>query len=489
MPVLALVLALSSLCAPPRVHASEMPPRGYEGPLAVAATLAVRRPAKARARDGPNATAPERAPALPLPGPPAERRPPGAAHAAPGDARKLSMPRREPEDIALFVPRVVLAVPRFVLAGVFTGVSGVLSVLDDAALARVRRVFVWNRAETLGWHPIASFQGGYGFSLGARVYHENAFGHREAVTLETGAGGIYLHAHELRLRADRLGGSRVALDVRVRYDRSPRLVFAGLGDPPAVHPDDHLFDPREASVRTRYTQDRALAALRLAYELGSRHRSIRPGLDVVFNHRRFGRDRTRQAFLLGPDDRQDRSTQEVYDVSRLPGFVEGVDVARLDARVELDFRDHRGMPSRGFRFVGLGGGAPPQVRDVAFGHYGAEATGYFDLFARSRVLVLRLAFTRAIAPLPSDGAVRKVLALVLANMGLAALLFGLARGGDAIAGTGLPRPLVDLAVVGVGVPVGFLLFVAILRVLDYPGAAALLATPRRMLGRVRGRGA
>jgi len=109
--------------------------------------------------------------------------------------------------------------------------------------------------------------------------------------------------------------------------------------------------------------------------------------------------------------------------------------------------------------------------------------------ATVNVLVLRLAFTRAIAPLPSDGAVRKVLALVLANMGLAALLFGLARGGDAIAGTGLPRPLVDLAVVGVGVPVGFLLFVAILRVLDYPGAAALLATPRRMLGRVRGRGA
>jgi len=341
---------------------------------------------------GPDAE-PTRGAALPLPGPPADARPSGAAHAEPGDARKLRTRRRhEPEDIALFVPRVILAVPRFVIAGVFTGVSGVLAVFDDGALARIRRVLVWNRAETIGWFPIASFQGGYGISLGARIYFNDLFGHGESVTIESGAGGLYLHANQLRFQAERLAGSRVLLDVRVRYDRTPRLVFQGLGNPPPTESAVVRFDPRATSVRTRYTQDRALAALRLAYELGSPRRAIRPGFSLVFNHRRFGRDRTRQAFLLGPDDREDPSIAEVYDVSRLPGFAEGVDVVRLSGNLELDFRDRGGLPSRGFRLVAIGGGAPPQARDVAFAHYGAEASVHLPLSTRARVLVVRLAF-------------------------------------------------------------------------------------------------
>lgn len=76
-------------------------------------------------------------------------------------------------------------------------------------------------------------------------------------------------------------------------------------------------------------------------------------------------------------------------MSRLTGFDTGVDVAHAYADVEIDFRNRRGDPSKGFYFRALAGGAPPQFRDVAFGHYGMELKAFIDLFDESRILVLR----------------------------------------------------------------------------------------------------
>src|SRR5688572_19956915 len=191
-------------------------------------------------------------PALPLPGPPSDRAPPGAATARPGDARKLRMRRVEPEDVALFVPRAVLTVPRFVLTGVFMPVSQFMSLFDDRAVARMRRAFYWNRAETLGWRPTFAFQGGYGFSVGPRIAHNDLAGNGETIEADALFGGVYFQAYQLRAYGDRLGGSRIWLDVRGRYDASPRLVFQGIGNPGNARAGETDLGPRDADVRTRY---------------------------------------------------------------------------------------------------------------------------------------------------------------------------------------------------------------------------------------------
>lgn len=326
---------------------------------------------------------------LPRAGPPAEEPPPGAETARPEKARRLSVHPREPEDIALAVPRTILSVPRMVLIGVFTPISKVLYLVDDRVVARMRRVFLWNRAETLGWRPTFEFQGGYGFSAGARIFHSNLFGHGEHVHVEALAGGLYLQAYEARIRGETIGGSRVFLDARGRYDVSPGLVFHGIGNPPSTRRSAFgEAGPREVSMDTRYSQKRGLAAGRVGYRFGPPRRAFRPGAGFIFNHRRFGPDRRRTAPIRFLDN-DEPSIEQVYDTDDLTGFDTGTDIVQLFGIVEVDTRNYVGRTSRGVHFTAMGGGAPPQARGVAFAHYGAELTGYFNLFADTRIFVLR----------------------------------------------------------------------------------------------------
>jgi hypothetical protein len=364
------------------------------GPLATTFALLL---AAAQAADPPQSPAASpplvRERALPLPGPPADAPPPGAAVALPHDARSLSRPRREPEDRALALPRAVLTIPRVVMTGVFTPVSRTLSLFDDRVIARIRRAFLWNRAMTIGWMPLLNYRGGYGLTAGARLFHRDLFGYREELSVEATAGGLHAQAYELRFVGDDVGGARVWIDTRVRYDLTPRLVFQGIGDPSgdaSVAPDG-LVDPRDGDVRTRYSQARALAAAQIGYRFGRRNRTILPGIGVVFNHRTFGPAWDPQRLPFGRLDAEDPSIEQVYDVDRLLGFREGVDVARVFARLEIDRRDRPSQTSSGIHWLIVGGGAPPQARNVAYAHYGTELSAFVNLFARTRVLVARVA--------------------------------------------------------------------------------------------------
>ncbi len=332
------------------------------------------------------------------PGPPADEAPEGVKKPLPEDARNLDKKPREPEDIALAVPRAVLTVPRFVLSGLFEPLSDALSLLTDERLARLRAVFFWNERRTIGWLPQMWFQSGYGFSFGAQLFHDNVFRNDERLTVEARAGGIYSQAYEIHFNGRSLGGTPLWLDLRGRYDVNPRMIFAGIGNPPVVPRDSEGLDPRAAAVRTRFSQYRGLASARIGWTFERRRASVRPGVGFIYNHRDFDRDRSRRAFLVGSEAELDPSTTSVYDVTRLRGFVEGVDVARTLASVEIDHAGVEGSGYRGLRFVALGGGAPPQMRDVAYWHYGTEIIGFFNLARDTRLLVLRLALEGVHSP-------------------------------------------------------------------------------------------
>jgi hypothetical protein len=118
----------------------------------------------------------------------------------------------------------------------------------------------------------------------------------------------------------------------------------------------------------------------------------------IFNHRDFSRDHSRSAFLIGSEAELDPSIADVYRIEAIPGFTNSVDVARVLGSIEVDHSGSEGRPYQGFRFVALGGGAPPQMRDVAYWHYGSEIIGFFNLFQQTRLLVLRLALEGVHSP-------------------------------------------------------------------------------------------
>jgi putative peptidoglycan lipid II flippase len=113
------------------------------------------------------------------------------------------------------------------------------------------------------------------------------------------------------------------------------------------------------------------------------------------------------------------------------------------------------------------------------------------LAAFVNLFVLRLAFGRLIAPLQRDGVVRQIAALALANAVMGAIIIaawaGLAHLLDRAA---LPRALavgLDAAALALVIVTAFAIYAALLRALGYPGAAELLALPRRIVKRLTGR--
>jgi putative peptidoglycan lipid II flippase len=105
------------------------------------------------------------------------------------------------------------------------------------------------------------------------------------------------------------------------------------------------------------------------------------------------------------------------------------------------------------------------------------------------VAVLRLSYGRAIAPLPTAQRGRRIAALLLANLVLAAIAWASWRGGVWLGGgDGLRGRAVDLVSLALAGVVGLFGFTAVLAALGYPGADKLRAMPSRMWARLRRRG-
>ncbi|MBX7078406.1 MAG: murein biosynthesis integral membrane protein MurJ [Nannocystaceae bacterium] len=105
------------------------------------------------------------------------------------------------------------------------------------------------------------------------------------------------------------------------------------------------------------------------------------------------------------------------------------------------------------------------------------------------VAVLRLAYGRAIAPLPTEHRTRRIAALLLANLVLAAIAWASWRGGAWLGGgEGLRGRAIDLLSLVLAAALGLLAFTAVLAALDFPGAQKLRAMPWRMWARLRRRG-
>jgi Omp85 superfamily domain len=296
------------------------------------------------------------------------------ANEARGYARK---PGTEPEDVALAVPRVVLAVPRYALQLVFFPVRAGIELADRYALVEEVTDILYNDERNAAILPTLSIDSFFGPTIGVKAFHEDLAGHGEYASASARFGGIYNLATQLHFRADNFGGSRLWLESTSRFESEPALLFQGIGDG-ARQLGGTGLGPRDAQIATRFSQQRLLNLARAGYSLGRPGELLQVGGTASHSVGSFG----------AKQKGEEPSIEQVYDTERLVGFDDRVPVLETDLNLVIDLRDVAGATSSG-GYVELFAGKALELGRFGFWHHGAELTGYIDLYRRTRVLVLR----------------------------------------------------------------------------------------------------
>lgn len=302
------------------------------------------------------------------------------ATASAEDARGLVRTHRfEPEDAVLFVPRLLMVPPRFALEVVFWPLRQGLRLVEKYYVVEHVEDFLYNDARTAGVMPSLLGFPGAGLSGGLRLFHNDLFGNDESLSVAASFGGLYTQSYRVNLSADHVGGTRLWFEGEASYEAKPNLYFSGIGEGDTEATGTAL-NPYSAATQTRFSEQRYLTNFRFGTMHGRPGRLIRTGLSVTYNHRRFD---AAQRLTAGQLD-----TTLVYDSSLIPGFQQGADTMEVTADLILDYRDHPARATDGYYVEAFVGGVPQQGNWQYF-HWGVEASTYFELWAKERVLVLR----------------------------------------------------------------------------------------------------
>lgn len=302
------------------------------------------------------------------------------ASVRPEDARGLvERDRFEPEDYALFLPRLLLLPPRLALSLVTWPLRKGLVLVERYHVVEHIEDLLYNDARTAGVLPAITGFPGVGTSFGVNVFHDDLLGHGESLSVSAAYGGLYQQAYRVKLEADHVLDGRLWFEGEASYEAKPNLYFRGIGDPASADAGVGL-DPYAAAVETRFSEQRYLTRFRMGTRHGRPGQLLEPGISVIYNHRRFDEGERLRA--------GDLDLTRVYDEARIPGFLEGADILEITADLVLDYRNEPARPSSGFLVEAFAGGVPRQGKWRYF-HWGVEASGYLELWAKERVLVLR----------------------------------------------------------------------------------------------------
>jgi hypothetical protein len=286
-------------------------------------------------------------------------------------------PGTEPEDVALFVPRLVLAIPRYALKAVFYPIRETIRFADKHAIVEKVEDALYNDARTAAILPTFGVDSFLGPTVGVKAFHEDLAGHDEYGSAEVKFGGMYKLATQLHFHADHFGGTRLWLESVARFESEPGLLFQGIGNGSVTTGTG--LDPRAGAVATRYSQQRLLSLQRVGYTFGRPSEMLQIGATGTYNVRDFGVKHRGN----------DPSIEQVYDTTALVGFADRTTTFEMDLNLIIDLRDVAGATASGGYFEAFAGRVPELGGKYSFWHHGAELTGYIDLFKRTRVLVLR----------------------------------------------------------------------------------------------------
>ncbi len=318
-------------------------------------------------------------------------------------------PSIEPEDVALAIPRLLLAPPRLALQIVYFPIYGALYLMDRYKIPEHVIDFLYNDERTAAVLPYFSFLGGQGPTVGVSAFHGGWGRYKEKLAFSAKFGGRYQQAYELSFEAPSVAGSPFGLDVYTRFEMAPHLRFYGYGPgglDPAQASDAPvtLSNPEDRHVETAYRQRRSLVRLRADYHINP---AVSLGLIESYNVRHFD-EKYRE-------DEPEPSIGEVYDTSRIVGFDAGYALSETLLDFVVDTRPPGASPSRGVYFNAFAGGAPPQ-KDYGFARIGAELTAFVDVYHGDRILAFHAAHESVLgndeeipfAELPRLGGPRKL---------------------------------------------------------------------------------
>ena len=325
----------------------------------------------------PRPSSPEPTPATRKPAEP-KREPANKEPVKSDEARNYQQPPgTEPEDVWLFVPRLVLAVPRYALKAVFYPIRETIRFVDEHAIIERVEDVLYNDARTAAIVPTFGLDSFLGPTVGIKAFHEDLAGHDEYGSAEVKFGGMYKLATQLHFNADRFGGTRLWLESVARFESEPGLLFQGIGNGSAT--TGTQLDPRSGAVATRFSEQRLLSLQRVGYTFGRPSEMLQIGATGTYNVRDFG------VKQRGTEP----SIEQVYDTTALVGFADRTTTFETDLNLIIDLRDVAGATASGGYFEAFAGRVPELGGKYSFWHHGAELTGYIDLYKRTRVLVLR----------------------------------------------------------------------------------------------------
>jgi hypothetical protein len=306
----------------------------------------------------------------------------------------------------LWIPRGILFLPRWTVWLAAQPVRGAAYTYERYALPAWFKRTLFTVDQQFGVYPTVAYESEYGVNGGLRLVHRNLFGAGERLKVGASVGGRYRRTAQLALRSGRRFGDRIAVELDARYERrSDRFYGFGNGDRSDSLPEmpiDPTFDGPAYETRFREDLDRvvAIADVKLAEPV----------------HARVSAAWMSRDFLSASNSDDDAPIGQVYDVGQLAGFSEGIDTLYGEAELAYDTRrptsDYQSqtLEATGWRVAGFAGAATGLGGDPTdYVRYGGEILRLFDLYAGSRVLVLRV-LAEAIAG--TDGRTDREIAFV-----------------------------------------------------------------------------
>ena len=322
----------------------------------------VRRPSEPPATDEP-APAPTTVP-VPVQEPDWANAP--SPREASGVTREDARPRT---DRLLWIPRALLFLPRMAVWVGSQPFRGAAYAYEEYDLGPRAQAAAFNKQNTFGVYPVASYETGFGFTIGGRLIYRDVFDRKERLKLRVNFGGRFRQAYGLNFRSGERFGDRVAVEFDTSYERRPQERYYGIGN-------------NDEAIGARFRED----IVRNVVTLDTR-------ITDNFHSRLSGALMLREFAGTGEDD----SLTVLYDPMQVAGFQSGVDNLYVEHEFVYDSRrpaskyQSKALDATGW-FAGVHVGRTTGVRDdpSEFYTYGGEVQRHFDLYDGSRVLGLRL---------------------------------------------------------------------------------------------------
>jgi len=290
------------------------------------------------------------------------------------------------DSIPRYVGRAALFIPKLAFEIGMAPFHATVWAYDRYQLDKLYYRLFYNSDHTIGLVPTATYESGFGASLGARLVDTNLFGDKELVAFQatTGAitGEVYREGFLAELHSGKRFGKHFGLSLIGNFNRRPADPFYGIGNGREVAQQPTPIDPLtdDDSIETYYRYQEANVGLTA---------DIRPfdGIHLILTGSLTDLEYARSTTGDVPID-------AAYDTSKLSGFMDGARHDYGGAELRLDtrrkFSPFEQTVSTGSLVAAYAGRVHRLDGGSDYTRYGGELQHYWHLAHGPRMLITRV---------------------------------------------------------------------------------------------------